>query len=182
MDLENDRRFRTAAEIARHYGVKPSVVKDWRNRGMPQSSNGFWYLIAIDPWIRLNSNTVGLSGLSSKTGGQENLGQTALAQAVDDATRAKLRSITADADKKEADARIKQLTLQKMEDNDIVDLADVEMFLTQFLADSRKLLLRIPPKMKRFGPRAVEECRRQIDLALHGMGKQAERLADVRED
>jgi hypothetical protein len=155
--------------------------------GMP-GKRGEWNLDAIDKWRSLRNSARDRSGTLTPTGkavkevGDQQDDSYHVEYNLDAASRAKLRAIEADALKKEADAHLKQLQLQKKLNANIVDLEDVEAFLTQFMADSRKLLLRVPPTMRRFGPQAVKACQQQIELKLHGMEKIALRLVDLRDE
>ena len=99
-----------------------------------------------------------------------------------DGASVKVAILQEDLRRKAADASLRELQLEKAANRDIVDLEEVEAFLTQLFADSRKLLLRIPTKMKRFGPEAVVSCRKQIELALHGIEKLSQQLVDLRDE
>ena len=183
------RIVRSMRKVAAHYGVADSTVyKDWKSSGMP-GVKGRYDLDAIDAW-RATRNTS-----KDRTGTLTASGRTAVANPpeiededkvqlslLDEASSAKLRSLKADAQKKEADARIKHFQALRIENNDIVDLDRVEAFLTELFAEARKQLLRVPQKMRRFGDDAVKACRQEIELRLHGIRKVSDRLSDLRED
>ena len=168
-------------DVASHYGVSPETVRDWRRKGMP-GQRGQWDLDAIDRWRSTLMSSKDRTGKHDITASRNEIGP-ANDHIADKATKAKLRAIEADAEKKEADARIKQMQLRKLENANIVDLVDVENFLSQLFSDVRKMFLKIPPMVrKRYGTEAGTFVEQQIKLKLHGAKKLSERLVDLRDE
>jgi hypothetical protein len=172
----------TLRKVAEHYRVKPQTVTEWKKVGMP-GRKGAWDLDQIDRWRVLRQSNMDRSGTLRFDGrsvrDQHDEHQDRLQAQMN---QAKARSLAADAAKKEAEARIKQLAAYRAENADVVELPVVENFLTQLFSDARKRLQRIEKKAQRFGPAVQRFIRQEIELTLHGIHKDAERLVDLRED
>jgi len=170
------RILKTIKAVAVHYGVRPDTVsKDWRTQGMP-GSPGKYDLDEIDKWRAMRDSQKDRSGTLNIYSPGEQL------PLIEDVAENKARQIAADASKKEAEARLKTLQVIRAENADIVELDRVESFLTELFAAARKRFMRIPVKLKRFGPDVQKACLQQIELELHAVKKQAERLIDLRDE
>ena len=100
-------------KVAEHYGVQPSTVKnDWRHQGMPGEPRN-WDLDAIDRWRSTRQSQKDRSGKLRPDGKSINdqNGETSNVQL--EMEFAKTRSALADARKKDADARIKEIQAAK---------------------------------------------------------------------
>lgn len=170
-------------KVAEHYGVALSTVKRrWRHQGMPGKPT-HWDLDAIDRWRAARQSQMDRTGTLRADGtSAAERGGRQLSFFQEEIERAKTQAALADARKKAADARIRELQAAKAENLDMVDLHLVEEFVSTWLAEARNIFQSIPVKLKRFGPDVSKAMSQEIDFALHAIVKKSERMVKLRRD
>lgn len=167
-------------KVAEHYGVRYDTVrKDWRKKGMP-GSPGAWDLDEIERWQKVRQSSMDRSGKLTLDG--RSVSEQSAEGPVDKVTEAKTRATLADARRKDADARIKEIQALKAENEGLVELDEVEEFISTWLAEARNILKAVPVKMRRFGLEVSGALDQELDLALHAIRKKSERLVELRRD
>ena len=140
-----------------------------------------WDLDAIDQWRAARQSQMDRTGKLTPDGrAADDAGE--LSERQQEILDAKSRAALADARKKDADARIKEIQARKAENLDLVELSEVEEFLTGFLAETRNIILAVPVKLKRFGQDVADASSQELNLALHAIRKKMERLVEIRSD
>ena len=149
-------------------------------------SRGAWDLDQIDQWRATRQSQKDRSGTLTLDGQAQ--GKTAQSEVprelfdLGEVERAKAQAILADARKKQADARIKEIQALKAENVGLVELDDVEEFISKWLAEARNIFKTLPVKLKRFGLDVARAADQEVDLALHAVRKKSEQLVELRRD
>ncbi len=131
-------------KVAEHYGVRVDTIrKRWRPNGMP-GNRGAWDLDAIDGWRQTRRQEKDRSGTLTVDGKVADSTPDVQGKMLDSLGQAKAKGIIADARKKDADARIKEIQALKAENVGLVDLDVVEEFNSGWLADARNIIKAVP--------------------------------------
>ena len=64
----------------------------------------------------------------------------------------------------------------------MVELEEVEEFISRWFAEARNILLTVPVKLKRFGQDVSAAADQEMRLALHAIHKKSLTLVELRDD
>lgn len=154
--------------VGDHFGVAANTVKEWiGQRGCPGERQRY-DLKAIEEWIlgtmRQQDYPPKLRHLATN--------------------ESQVRKARADALIKETEAEIKLLELEKKRNTNLVDVHDLNAWVSDFLTNFRKVLKRLGPQMVNAYPPAIrqqllQDIDERTDMILEVGAAYGERTADL---
>jgi hypothetical protein len=163
-------------KVAKHFQVSLTTIHHWKVRGMP-GEPGRYDIEEITEWRRSTfrrgtGELVDCDPRSRVNGDAHN--QTDVRAAI----------LAADLKKKEAQAGIESYKLRRMTDRTLVELPDVERFLSELFTGFRRRLMRLPEKLSgmvaaKNRRRFVDDMKAYLTLELQQTANDARKLADL---
>lgn len=166
------------SEISKQLNCSRKAVRKWIQSGQlpgTRDAKGHWR-ISLEAARRCrDSQDISHRPLSTDYGIDG-------AEATEDMSTLKREQIRAQIRAKEIDAERKEWELErKKREHEMVELSEVEAFISAWLAESRNILKTVPVKCRRFGLDVQNAVEQEIDLALHAIRKKSEQLVELRD-